>query len=360
MEKPSRKQKKVFVILGAVGVVYAGFYYLLPLAAPFFAGYLIALALRPSARFLSYRLRVRIFGKMFQVPASAVGGAEFLAILAMLGAGICLGVTRLVGQVARLMEEFPDLFERAVTFLRAVCGRVASILGFSGEMFSEMVLTALSDAMVSVQEKVMPFLVERSAQMASWGARAMVFCLVTFLAVILAFSEMDDLKDSTDRSLFRRELSLVSRRIATTGKAWFRTQGILLVLISMICVLGMAFLGNPYYLLSGIGLGVLDALPLFGTGTALVPWAIVCLIGGRWKRALFLLALYLICYLVRQFLETHMMAGQVGLSPLQTLAAVYVGLELFGLWGLFLGPLGILLVEDLVGEWMGEDCKISR
>ena len=358
MEKPSKKLKKVLVILGAAGVVYAGFHYLLPLAAPFLAGYLIALGLRPSARFFSYRLRVRVFGKMFQVPASVVGAVEFLAILALLGAGICLGVTRFIGQAADLMEELPELFEHAVVFLTSGCGKIGNVMGGSGEMLSDLLWTALHDGMDSIREKMMPLLVERSAQMVGWGARIMVFCLVMFLAVVLSLSEMDHLKDSTDRSLFRRELLLVSHRIATTGKAWFRTQGILLVLISMICVLGMAFLKNPYYLLSGIGLGVLDALPLFGTGTALVPWAIVCLIMGRWKRAFFLMALYLICYLIRQFLETHMMAGQVGLSPLQTLAAVYVGLELFGLWGLFLGPLGLLLIEDLSGEWMGEDCKV--
>ena len=72
MEKPGKKLKKLIVITGTTGVVYAGFRYLLPLVAPFFIGYLVALMLRPSARFLSYRLRLRIRGKTRYVGRTAV------------------------------------------------------------------------------------------------------------------------------------------------------------------------------------------------------------------------------------------------------------------------------------------------
>ena len=103
--------------------------------------------------------------------------------------------------------------------------------------------------------------------------------------------------------------------------------------------------------MAGIGIGVLDALPIFGTGTVLIPWGIACLFLGRWGRALALFGLYLICYFIREYLETRLMSNQVGLSPLETLAAVYVGLQLFGFLGFILGPLGLLLIEDLVEAW---------
>ena len=103
-----------------------------------------------------------------------------------------------------------------------------------------------------------------------------------------------------------------------------------------------------------IGIGVLDALPIFGTGTVLIPWALLELLTGDWKQAVILTGLYLVCYFVRQILEVRMMGGQVGLSPLETLASVYVGLELFGFFGFILGPLGLLLIEDLVEVWTRE------
>ena len=84
MEKPGKKLKKLIVITGTTGVVYAGFKYLLPLVAPFFIAYLFALMLRPSARFLSYRLKLRIKGKTHHLPIGVVGGVEFLLLISLL------------------------------------------------------------------------------------------------------------------------------------------------------------------------------------------------------------------------------------------------------------------------------------
>ena len=67
--------------------MYAGFKYLLPLVAPFFVGYILALLLRPSARFLSYRMRITVKGKRYHMPIGVIGGVEFLAVLSVLGGG---------------------------------------------------------------------------------------------------------------------------------------------------------------------------------------------------------------------------------------------------------------------------------
>lgn len=104
---------------------------------------------------------------------------------------------------------------------------------------------------------------------------------------------------------------------------------------------------NPYYFLLGTGIGLLDALPVLGTGTVLIPWAAADFFMGNWKGGLALLVLYGVCYFLREILEARMMGSQVGLSPLENLMAMYVGLELFGIAGFFLGPLGLLLIEDL-------------
>ena len=73
MEKPGKKLKKLLIITGTTGAVYAGFKYLLPLVAPFFVGYIFALLLRPSARFLAYRMRVTVKGKRYHMPIGVIG-----------------------------------------------------------------------------------------------------------------------------------------------------------------------------------------------------------------------------------------------------------------------------------------------
>ena len=68
----------------------------------------------------------------------------------------------------------------------------------------------------------------------------------------------------------------------------------------------------------------------------------------QWVYGMVLIGLYVMCYILRQFLEAKLMGTQVGLSPLETLVSMYVGLQLFGLAGVFLGPIGLLMIEDLV------------
>ena len=182
-----------------------------------------------------------------------------------------------------------------------------------------------------------------------------VAIIVVFLAAILSLQEMEDLRDRRDQSAFRKEFNMIGSRLVQTGKAWFRSQGIILFITTGLCIGGMFLIRNPYYIMAGIGIGILDALPIFGTGTVLIPWAVLRLAVGDWKQALVLTAIYLVCYFVRQILEVRMMGGQVGLSPLETLASVYVGLELFGFFGFILGPLGLLLIEDMVEAWTKEE-----
>ena len=129
--------------------------------------------------------------------------------------------------------------------------------------------------------------------------------------------------------MFHREFFLLGRRLAVTGSAWLKTQSVIFLMTSSLSMLGLLLIGNPYYILGGIGIGVLDALPIFGTGTALVPWSILLLFKREWGHALILFGLYLLCYFLREFTEAHLMGKKMGLSPLETLAAKSTGTVLF-------------------------------
>lgn len=222
----------------------------------------------------------------------------------------------------------------------------------AGELLFNLVTTGKRTAM--------PFLMTNSLGLVAGLAKAAIVSLVTFLAAVLSLQEMEDLRVRRDQSAFRREFNLIGGRMVQTGKAWFRSQGIILFITTGLCIGGMALMGNPYYIMAGVGIGILDALPIFGTGTVLIPWAVLRLLVGDWGQALILTGLYLVCYFVRQILEVRMMGGEVGLSPLETLASVYVGLELLGFFGFILGPLGLLLIEDMVEAWTKEYTEIKR
>src|SRR5699024_9675753 len=98
-------------------------------------------------------------------------------------------------------------------------------------------------------------------------------------------------------------------------------------------------------------LGALDALPLIGTGMFLYPAAVVLFIKGNTFAAAGCVLLDVITSLLREFLEPRLLGGKLGISPISVLAAVYIGVFLFGAWGVILGPLSFSTVYEIGREW---------
>ena len=87
---------------------------------------------------------------------------------------------------------------------------------------------------------------------------------------------------------------------------------------------------------------------MLGSGLVLVPAAIIEGVNGQWKDCVLLLAALGICQAVRQILEPKIMGKSLGIHPFVFLSAMYVGVQLFGVWGVFLGPIGLVLVQSIV------------
>lgn len=143
--------------------------------------------------------------------------------------------------------------------------------------------------------------------------------------------------------------------LSTLGK-WCRAQAILLGVTFCELLAGFLLMGQRYALLLAAVTALVDALPVFGTGTVLLPWAAVCLLAGQAPRAVALAALYAVISAVRSLLEPKVMAAQAGLPPLAALAAMYAGFRALGVAGMILLPMALLFVKQLhdegyVGLW---------
>ena len=136
-------------------------------------------------------------------------------------------------------------------------------------------------------------------------------------------------------------------------------MGLSAVLISMLGtdtgltyanLMAVTFVAAAVYLLvtlSPLKKALVDALPVFGTGTVLLPWALVTFLSGDWKLALGLLALYGLVSLVRSLLEPKLVGDKVGLPPLAALFAMYLGFKALGVPGMILAPLAAIFVKRL-------------
>ena len=342
MEKPSRKLKKTLLILGVTGAVYLSFRYLLPLVIPFLIAYVFALSLRPSALWIE---------KRSSIPLAVIGGIEIVLLMILLGALLYVGGRKLCMEARLLLENLPQILIGIERWIVNNCVWVERVLKLPEGCVVTAVKEVIADGSAAIKGGAMPFLMVNSMTVIKYLIKTTVITVILFIATVLSLKEMDDIRKRRDNSMFCNEYAMLGNRLMTVGSAWLKTQAIIMLLTMAVCSAGLFFMGNPYFILLGIGIGLLDAMPIFGTGTVLIPWSLFLLINKQWVPGVGLIVLYVGCYFLREVLEAKIMGGKVGLTPLETLVSMYIGLRLFGLLGFILGPIGLLIIEDIVGMY---------
>jgi sporulation integral membrane protein YtvI len=137
------------------------------------------------------------------------------------------------------------------------------------------------------------------------------------------------------------------KRMKGAVLGWMKAQCKLAGVTWGILSAGFLLLRVPYALLWALVVAVLDALPVLGTGIVLLPWALLRLLEGDTVMAVGLLGLYGAAALIRSALEPKLVGRQLGLDPLLTLAAVYVGYRLWGIGGILLAPVMAVAAAQL-------------
>lgn len=136
--------------------------------------------------------------------------------------------------------------------------------------------------------------------------------------------------------------------ISSAVVGFFRAQTILISITGIQTIIGLYFLGVDYAVTIGIMVGILDLLPILGPGTIFIPWVIFELILGNINFGIALLILYAILIGIRQLIEPKILSQNIGLHPLATLMALYLGLSFIGIWGIVLGPFIVILIKSII------------
>lgn len=220
--------------------------------------------------------------------------------------------------------------------------------------------TGLARIGKTVNEDVLPELSQKTVAAFGSFAYGVAGLIITFVAAVLLLSDREKYAKGYRRSPFYAEAKQVLGRLSAAGVAYLKTQCILMLLVGTICTVGFLFVKREYALLLGIGVAVLDAFPVLGSGLVLVPWAVVCLLRGSYLQVAVLAVMYLLCVLVREGLEPKLLGNRIGIPPLYTLMAVYVGVELFGLLGVILGPFGLVIIRAILDTEKEEAEPLAR
>lgn len=145
----------------------------------------------------------------------------------------------------------------------------------------------------------------------------------------------------------------LSKALGGYAKAYL----LIMLLTFLEAFVGLSVLKLNYACLMAVIIAVVDALPILGVGTVLVPWAILSFFSSDVKTGIGLLVLYGIMLILRQIAEPKIVGSSLGLHPLVTLTSVYIGLRLLGIVGIFAGPITTLMIKELLLRGSHETTK---
>jgi len=174
--------------------------------------------------------------------------------------------------------------------------------------------------------------------------------VIIFLAALFIGLDWPRIRDGFTRALperMRTTGGIVLKDIRTALSGFVRAQLTLITVTAVLVLIGLWILGIKYALTVALIVGVVDLLPYLGVGAVLVPWSAYMFFVGDTKLAVGLLILYGVIVVVRQLLEPKLVSSNVGLDPLTTLIALFVGLNLFGFFGLIIGPVSVVILIAL-------------
>ena len=283
-----------------------------------------------------------------------IGAVELLGILlAVIGVGY-VGGSFLFSQMKALTEVLPKWLSWLDVKLTGFCRGTARVLGLRDDYLVAIVRGMIRDLGEAVKQASMPAIMNNSMSVLKQGIELIVVLVIFVIATLMFLREMEEIRERKSASMFHREFSIIGRRLVSVGSAWLKSEMVIISVTAALCTIALFLIGNDYALLLGFGIGLVDALPFLGAGVILIPWALVLLIQKQWLKGMLFLGLYIVCYFLRQILEARIMGNCMGLTPLETLASMYVGLQLFGISGFLLGPVGLLMIEDLVDLYWKE------
>lgn len=335
------KYVRCYKILGTGVVVYFLFKKVLPLFVPFLFAWALAGLVAPIVRFLHKKLRI----------PQAVGGCVSLFLcISLLGTGLFWLVRLLMEQVTAFAANY-EMYEQMVAgYAQTICGYCDRTFRMQEGSTYTLLENGISRVSISVQEELLPVLTKKSFQVAATFFTGAAGVAVTLIAAILWIKDREEYKELYRKSIFYEEIHCIMERLSKTGVAYLKTQGILFLLVTACCSVGLFLIKNQYALLLGLLIAVLDAFPVFGSGIFLIPWALFSLLSGEILQAAILITTYVCCLLIREVLEPKLLGDKIGLKPIVMLMTIYIGIQLFGLFGFLLGPFGLILILAINGH----------
>lgn len=340
-----RKYIKAITNLVIALVILLIFIFLVPrllvFFAPFVAGWVIAWIASPFVQFFESRLKVR---------RKAGSALVIVLVICMVVGLLYLAGSRLFTELVGLIGALPDIWAGAEQDFNDIAKNLNVIYsrlpidvqnGFSNvgsritEFFGNFVGNISSPTISAV------------GNFAKQLPSILIGIIMSLLSAYLFVAEKNSIlvwfRKNTPQSVQDR-YRIVKRSLGKAVGGYFKAQLRIEVWMYLLLVIGLVILRVDYAVLIAFLIAFLDFIPFFGTGTVLVPWAVIKILSSDYKLAVGLLIIWGVGQLARQIIQPKIVGDSVGVAPIPTLFLLYIGYRLGGVVGMIIAvPLGLIV-----------------
>ena len=310
---------------------------------PFVIGWIIALIASPVVRFFEEKLKVRR------------KGASVIVIVAVLAAVILLVyvvVSKLIQEGISFINELPMLWESIMAELNQVAVNLqgvynrlpADVQGTLNNIGQEMG-SYFSDRMGDAGTPTFEAVGNVARQLPDIFL-GVIMCILSAYFFVADKSYMSDMAKKYVPDSVRYRFDLIRRSLRNAVGGYFKAQLKIECWVYILLVIGLLALHVRYALLVALGIAFLDLLPVFGTGTIMIPWAIIEILSKNYKMAVGLLIIWCVGQLVRQMIQPKIVGDSMGMDAIPTLFLLFIGYKAAGVFGMILAvPIGIIVIN---------------
>lgn len=309
--------------------------YALPIAMPFLAGLLLALAAEPAVR-----LGVRL--KLPRWAATGLGVSATLLLLVslvgFLGAVVVRELGVLAGRLPDLQQTAQAATEKMQNLLQAAARRAPAGV----QPLVERSVQRLSASGTNLMEQAagrLPGAISAFLSRVPAGALSIGTAILSAFMLSARLPQFKALAAEKTPPVVKEKMLPAVKRIKATLGGWLKAQCKLCGITFAVVLAGFLVLQIPLAPVWAAVVALVDAVPVLGTGTVLLPWALVCLLQHQHLRSVGLLLTYAAAFLTRTILEPRLVGRHLGLDPLLTLVFLYLGYRFWGILGMLLAPM---------------------
>lgn len=336
--------KAMAYILGGVVAVWLGVKILLPVGLPFLFGWLLSRMSTPATKRIANRVKLPY--AVISFACLSVLAALLVLLLWLVAQAVLYEIELLAQKLPQLLSSLSQPLKLLEQRLLIFAQRLPDGIGIAVQQWVEKLFAGSSVVLSSASQ----WLLGVATGIISKVPDLFLFLLTMVLSAYLFAAQTPNIKYFFEKHVppqWFQKLKTVTARLKLAFGGYLKTQMKLSLVTFCIVLVGLLLLRRRNALLLAALTALIDALPIFGAGTILIPWSIFSFLSGKSGIAAGLLMTYAAAALTRAVLEPRILGKQIGLSPLLTLIALYAGYRLCGFVGMILFPVAAILTKQL-------------